>query len=241
MAVNSCLILLLQSSFSPPSPSLSLLFSASLFFFFPLHPPYVSAVLPACLFMRWGGWQGLVLGQDNNSLHLGADTDAFKYAHTHTHTHRYKCGYFFFPEDSVWVCLCKRTTGSPFAVWMGWGERQGLCMCVCGCVLVLLQQSSSLVEQSDWQTQTCLSLFVSFWTHFLWASFPLLIHYCTAANLGASVKHLLSCLITVREIFRVALQFHSRVKAMINQLFRLPLFIALWKKGIVIGASKAQL
>lgn len=85
-----------------------------------------------------------------------------------------------------------------------WTKRKGLCVCmrgceghlctsvcvcesVSGCVLGLLQQSSPF-EQSDWQTQTCLSLFVSFWTAFLWASFPPLIHYCTAANLGASVK-----------------------------------------------------
>lgn len=32
-------------------------------------------------------------------------------------------------------------------------------------------------------------LFVSFWTGFLWASFSLLVHYCTAANLSTSVKH----------------------------------------------------
>ena len=192
MAVNSCLILLLQSSLFFRFPSLAL---SHLFLSF----AYVAAVLPACLLVCWGGgmgrWQRLVWGQDNNGQHLGTDTDAFKYActraHTHARAHTHTRMHTFHPEDNVWMCAREQPGHHLLCcvcVYV-WARESEMFVRVCRCVLVLLQQSSSLVEQSDWQTPTCLSLFVSFWTRFLWAPFPLLIHYCTAADLGASVKH----------------------------------------------------
>lgn len=183
MAVNSCLILLLQSS---------------LFYFLSL-PRSLSSLPVLCLrrccapcpsprvLGGGGGWvaDGGSFGAKTTMAYTSALTLMYSSmrAHTHPHIHAY------FSSWGQCVNVCKRTTGSPFTVLCVRERGSEMFVRVCRCVLVLLQQSSSLVEQSDWQTPTCLSLFVSFWTRFLWAPFPLLIHYCTAADLGASVKH----------------------------------------------------
>lgn len=52
------------------------------------------------------------------------------------------------------------------------------CVLVCGCVLELMKPSSSQVEQSDWQTQTCLLCCLLF-----------LVKFSMAANFAAFIKH----------------------------------------------------
>lgn len=194
MAVNSCLILLLQSPFS-----LSFTFLLSLPFLsftFPHHPPYISRLRSLPVSPCAGGLTGGLFWAKTTMAYTLALTLTHSSMRAHPHTHTSSpTRIHFFPEDNVSVCV--RTTRSPLAVWLGWGERKGLCVCArqrCLCAWVCVGSPAAVllptvVEQSDWQTQTCLSLFVSFWTGFLWASFPLLIHYCTTAYCGASVKH----------------------------------------------------
>lgn len=216
MAVNSCLILPPQLPFFFSFRfSFSHLLSSSLFPFLFVHPPSPLCT-PACLFMCWEGcdWGvggGVVTGVwpettipytlalmlTNSSMHENTQ----KCVHTQ---HTYDPHVHLLPSRGWFtgMSVCVSEQGNKGVTI--WTKRKGLCVCmrgcegrlctsvcvcesVSGCVLGLLQQSSPF-EQSDWQTQTCLSLFVSFWTAFLWASFPPLIHYCTAANLGASVK-----------------------------------------------------
>lgn len=88
--------------------------------------------------------------------------------------------HFWVDKHTQWTMHVCRTTRSPFAVRL---------LDVCWGVWVSVGSSPAQVETNVWQTHTRLSLFVSFWTGFLWASFPLLMNYCTAANLSTSVKH----------------------------------------------------
>ena len=164
MAVNSCLILLLQSSLFFRFPSLAL---SHLFLSF----AYVAAVLPACLLVCWGGgmgrWQRLVWGQDNNGQHLGTDTDAFKYActraHTHAraHTHTHACILFILRT----MCECVQENNQVTiycAVCVCTCERERA-RCLYGCVGVCWFSCSSPPPSSSRATgkhrPVCLCLF----------------------------------------------------------------------------------
>lgn len=155
MAVNSCIILFLHSSFLLPP----LLFC---FLFHCICPTFFCA----CLFVSDGRWHGLILDHDETGLHLGRDPHACAWKHKNNG----QCICEFCQRSnqvticcvSVW-CLLERVGVCWFFSHFSWAE--------------LLANTHSFV------------LFVSFWTGFLWASFPLLVHYCTVANLSTSVKH----------------------------------------------------